>query len=183
MTFASQREGMVSLGLCALCLVVIAGCIATDRIEFNSDLFPPSIVSAPDAENPLNRIAQLNIDDPPPGETEEFLLETIVREPNLEEGLQFRVFFDSPPSPGAPEFVIVEGELGPSGFLERTLDIAIPFTQFEPGACHRIELVVVGEFASGLEHREPVIPGNFDQVTWWVEVSSNDVPPPSGGCQ
>lgn len=176
MTFASQRVGMVSLGLCALCLVVIAGCISTDRIEFNSDVFPPSIISAPDAENPLNRIASLDLDDPPPGEVDEFLLETTVREPNLEEGLQWRVFLDSPSQLPIPEQPIAAGELGPSGFLERTLDIGIPFQLLVPGECHRLELVVAGEFANILEPREPVIPGDFDQVTWWVRVTNSDFP-------
>lgn len=163
----------VSLGLGALS----SGCIATDRIEFEPvENFPPSIISQPQAEFPLNEIGEINLDDPPPVGGPEMLLQTIIRNPNFDQTLEYRIFLDSPPPPGA-ELPIQEGVLEPSGFLERDGLFAIPYALFEAGFCHKIELVVVGQFASSVvEPRRPVEPGDIDQATWWVRVTDFDTP-------
>jgi hypothetical protein len=162
----------VSLGFAASS----SGCIATDRIEFEPvENFPPSIISQPEAEFPLNEIGAINIDDPPPGEGPEMLLQTFIRDPNFDQTLQFRIFLDSPPPP-ASEFPILEGDIPPSGFLERDGLFAIPYELLAPGFCHKIELVVVGDFASFVEPRRPVEPGDFDQATWWVEITDDNNP-------
>jgi hypothetical protein len=139
--------------------------------------YPPSIISQPDAEYPLNQIGKLNLDDPlPPGEPAEVLLEVIVRDPNVEQTLEYRLFLDSPPPP-ASEFPVDEGSIEPIGAVERPLDLAVSYEMLSPAAvCHKIELVVVGEFASVVEARRPVEPGDFDQVTWWIEVVDTDNP-------
>lgn len=137
--------------------------------------YPPSIVSQPDSEYPLNQIGKLDLDDPLPPEPAEVLLEVIVRDPNVEQTLQYRVFLDSLPPP-ASEFSFDEGYIEPSGFLERPRTFAIPYDELDPGECHKIELVVVGRFASNVEKRRPVDPGDIDQATWWVRVINSDFP-------
>lgn len=142
--------------------------------------YPPSIISRPDAQYPLNQIGKLNLDDPV--ETPELFLEVIIRDPNLDQTLEFRVFLDAPPPPAA-EFPIQEGIIESTGLLERPRTFGIPYTQLAPGECHKIELVVVGEFASIVESRRPVEPGDFDQVTWWIEVVDTDNPEILRGCR
>ena len=155
-----------------------SGCIATDRIEFEVvENFPPSIVSQPEAEFPLNEIGAINLDDPlPPEQAAEMLLQTIIRDPNFEQTLEYRIFLDSSPPPAA-EFPIQEGTVEPSGFLERDREFPIPYELLTPGECHKIELVVVGNFASRVvEPRRPVEPGDIDQATWWVRVIDDEFP-------
>ncbi|MGB5810320.1 MAG: hypothetical protein WBG86_07315 [Polyangiales bacterium] len=167
---------MCLLMLCGSIGLPDSGCVTTDRIEFQlEESFPPSIVSAADADYPLNQIGALNLDDPV--EAPEALLQTVVRDPNFDETLEYRIFLDSFEPPPAVERPIQEGTIGPSGFLDRFPVFAIPFTRLEAGQCHKIELVVVGTFASGsVEPRRPVIPGDFDQVTWWIRVTDADEP-------
>lgn len=174
MAFASKLTGMLCFASPTVLLAAIAGggCIATDQIEFVPDEnFPPSIVSQPTAEFPLNRIGDLNLDDPV--ETPEMPLEVIIRDPNFDQTLDYRMFLDSPP---APEVPFNDGEVPPSGFLERPTVFFVPYDLLTPGECHRIELVVVGEFDSFVEPRRPAQEGDFDDATWWVRVINSDFP-------
>lgn len=174
MPFASQFRWMCWLISCGLVGLPGSGCIATDRIEFtDEENFPPSVISTPDAQYPLNEIGQLNLDDPV--EVPEVLLETIVRDPNFEQTLEFRIFLDSEPPPAA-EAPIEEGTIGPSGFLDRFPVFSVSYERLPPGECHKIELVVAGGFASNVEDRRPIVPGDFDLVTWWIEVTDSDNP-------
>ena len=177
MAFAFKLPRMLVMASSALLgSAPVVGCIATDTIEFELDEnFPPSVVSQADAEYPLNEIGSLDLDDPPPNQGAELVLETVVRDPNFDETLEYRIFINSPPPPAA-EIARLAGEIAPSGFVDRDVDFSVPFSFLELGLCNRIELVVVGEFASTIEQRRPVEPGDFDQVTWWVRVTDNDSP-------
>ena len=177
MALAFKFRWMLLIASSASLCVSGSGCIATDRIEFEPvENFPPSIISQPEAEFPLNEIGQINLNDPlPPGQAAEMRLQTIIRDPNFDQTLQFRIFLDSP-QPPASEFPILDGDIPPSGFLERDPEFAIPYELLAPGFCHKIELVVVGQFASFVEPRRPVDPGDIDQATWWVRVTDDDNP-------
>ena len=179
MAFASKFRGMLFFASCVAlgASASSTGCIATSTIEFEPvENFPPSIVSQPLANFPLNEIGRINLDDPlPPGEPAEMPLQVIIRDPNFDQTLDYRIFLDSPPPPAA-ENRIQEGEIDPSGFLERESEFLIPYDLLDPGICHKIELVVVGKFASNVEQRRPVEPGDIDQATWWVEVIDEDHP-------
>ena len=52
----------------------------------------------------------------------------------------------------------------------------VPYDLLTPGECHRIELIVVGEFDSLVDLRRPAEEGDFDAATWWVEVIDADNP-------
>lgn len=174
MAFASKFAGMLSFASCVAMLTLASGggCIVTSPVEFEpAQNFPPSIVSEPTAEFPLNRIGQINLDDS--GETTEMPLQTIIRDPNLDQTLDFRMFLDSPP---APEVPFNDGEILPSGFVERPFVFFVPYDLLPAGECHRIELVVVGEFDSLVELRRPAEEGDFDDATWWVRVTDADNP-------
>jgi hypothetical protein len=169
MAFASNFHGMLLFAtrVAGLALVSNVGCIATSPVEFDpAQNFPPSVVSEPSAEFPLNRIGQINLDDPV--ENQEMPLQILVRDPNFDQTLDYRLFLDSPPAPDVP---FTSGEISPSGFLERATDLFVPYDLLSPGECHRIELVVVGEFDSFVEPRRPAQEGDFDNATWWVRVT------------
>jgi hypothetical protein len=177
MAFASKFRGMLFFASCVALgtSAPSSGCIATNTIEFDlEENFPPSIISQPTAEFPLNEIGQLNLDDPlPPGEPAEMPLEVIIRDPNFEQTLEYRIFLDSPPPPAA-EFAIQQGDIEPTGFLERPRTLAISYDELAAGICHKIELVVVGRFISNVEQRRPEEEGDADLATWWVEVTNAD---------
>jgi hypothetical protein len=183
MAFASKLPGMLFFASCVAlgASAPSSGCIATSTIEFEPvENFPPSIISQPLADFPLNEIGEINLDDPV--ELPEMLLQTIIRDPNFDQTLDYRIFLDAPDPPEA-EFPIQEGEIDPSGFLERESEFAIPYDLLDPGICHKIELVVVGKFASRVEQRRPVEPGDVDQATWWVEVTDSEFPAINVGCR
>lgn len=172
MGFASKFAGMLYLASCAAMATLVSstGCIAGRPIEFEAaQNYPPSVVSEPDAEYPLNRIGQLDLGDDVP--SPEMPLEIIVRDPNIDQTLDYRMFLNSPP---APEVPFTASEIAPSGFVERPTVLFVPHSLLTPGKCHRIELVVVGEFDSFVEPRRPAEPGDFDEATWWVEVTDPD---------
>jgi hypothetical protein len=180
MAFACKFRGMILL-LLASCIAATSsvssgGCIATSAIDFAPDEnFPPSVVSQPLAEFPLDDIGEINLDDPlPPGEPAEMPLQVIIRDPNFNQTLEYRIFLD--PSPPQPEIPIDDGSIDPTGSLERPRTFPISYDALAAGVCHKIDLVVVGQFASFVEPRRPVEEGDFDQVTWWVQVTDSDNP-------
>lgn len=184
MSFASNISGMLFLASSAAVASAISvmGCIATDTIEFTeAQNFPPSVVSQSTAAYPLREIGQLNLDDPV--DTPELPLDVVVRDPNVDETLEYRIFLDSPTPPGN-DFPFDQGEVLPQGGLvERPTTFMVPYTALAPGECHKIELFVVGSFASNVEPRRPVQEGDVDNVTWWVEVIDTDNPVIEVECQ
>jgi len=176
MAFASKIAGMLHLASCVALVssAVGVGCITTNPIEFQPEQnFPPSIISQPLAEFPLNQIGQIDLDIPV--EPPEMPLEVIIRDPNVDQTLEYRMFLDAP-EPPAVERPIQEGEIIPSGFVERPSFFAISYDELAPGRCHKIELVVVGRFISNVEQRRPEEEGDADLATWWVEVTNADNP-------
>ena len=151
--------------LCFMCgarrLRLAAGCIATSTIEFDpEENFPPSIVSQPNAEYPLDEIGQLNLDDPG------------------SESRRAAARGDHPGSERRPDPRVSDlsrlaaasrgrasdhrarssrrassSDRGPYDVLRRA----------RSRRCHKIELVVVGQFASFVEPRRPAEEGDFDK--------------------
>lgn len=184
MRFASywqMARRRMSRFLCLLMGIFTMGCLTTEKIDFiPEENFPPSIVSAPGAEHPLNEIGALDLDAPiPPGGTTDYVLETVIRDVNVEDTLQYRLFRDAVDASSSP---ILSGEIPPeqnqtTGQLltERPFDRPIPFTLMgAPGVCHRFELLVTTEFKNFVEPREPVLEGDLDTATWWVRVTDDD---------
>lgn len=184
MTFAFNFPGMLSFAstFALAASVTASGCIAANPIDFPEDEnFPPSAVSQPGAEYPLREIGQLDLDAPVA--TQELPLEVIVRDPNVDQTLEYRIFIDSPTPPGNDPFTD-QGVILPTGDVERPRTFTVPYDQLTPaGECHKIELIVVGAFASQVEPRRPVQEGDFDARTWWIEVTDTDNPVITLECQ
>ena len=181
MAFASKFAGMVyfasSLALAALASGT--GCVATSPVEFDSaENYPPSVVSEPTAEYPLNRIGELDLDEPV--ESPELRLEVVVRDPNLDQTLDFRMFLDSPPEPEIP---FTDGEILPSGFVERPKILFVSYDLLTPGECHRIEHDETRAFASDVAPRRPAEARDVDEATWCVEATDTDNPVITENCR
>ena len=98
MAFASKIAGMLHFAsrTALVASALGAGCITTNPVEFQEEEnFPPSIVSQPLAAFPLNEIGMIDLDEPT--EVEEMPLEVVIRDPNVSQTLQYRIFLDSPP--------------------------------------------------------------------------------------
>lgn len=181
MAFASKFAGMLyfASSVAALALASNGGCIATSPVEFDPPQnFPPSIISQPLADFPLNEIGEVKLDDPlAPEEPAEVPLQVIIRDPNFDQTLEYRIFLDGPLPPPQAEFPIQQGNIEPTGFLERPRTFAISYDELAPGECHKIELIVVGRFTmSRVELRSPEEEGDIDAATWWVRVTDSDNP-------
>jgi hypothetical protein len=159
-----------------------SGCIATDPIEFAEDEnLPPSAVSQEGAAYPLREIGQLNLDDPV--ESQELPLEVIVRDPNIDQTLQYRIFLDSANPPSSNEIPILAGTIEPQGDVEREITFNVSYDLLTPGVCHKIELTVSGAFFGFVEPRRPAQEGDIDNRTWWIEVTDADNPVIEVECQ
>ena len=176
MTFASQRVGMLcpASSLAVALTASLIGCITTSPIEFSEEEnFPPSAVSQENAQYPLREIGMLNLDDPV--DVPELPLEVVVRDPNVDQTLEYRLFLDSPTPPGT-EIPIDDGTIEPTGATERERVFTVPYDALAPGECHKIELTIVGSFASFVQPRLPEEEGDIDNRTWWIEVTDTDSP-------
>lgn len=184
MTFASKYRGMLSLASYVACAAAVAasGCIATSAVDFpEGQNYPPSAISQQGAQYPLREIGELNLDDPV--ETPEVELEVIVRDPNIDQTLEYRIFVDSPTPPGndAP---VEEDVIPPTGDVERLRTFTVSHDLLTPaGQCHKIELVISGGFASAVEPRRPIEEGDIDDRTWWIRVIDSDNPVITVECQ
>jgi hypothetical protein len=181
MTFAFKNPGMLSLTSC-LAFAASSGCIATSPVEFPEDEnFPPSVISEEGAQYPLREIGELNLDVPV--EVRELPLEVIVRDPNVDQTLSYRVFVDAETVNSSP---IIEDTIEPfQGEVERPNTFNIPYDFLLPaGVCHKVEVVVTGAFAPGaVEPRRPVEAGDIDNRTWWIEVIDFDNPTIEEACR
>jgi hypothetical protein len=176
MTFASNFSGMLSFASCvALAASLTAGaCIATSPVEFSpEENYPPSVISQPNAEYPLREIGQLNLDE---SLRTAVPLDVIVRDPNVDQTLEYRIFLNSSTPPGT-EFPIDGGTIEPQGgSVDRPTTFNIPHNLLTAGECNKIELVVVGSFAGFVEPRRPAEAGDVDDRVWWIEVVDTDNP-------
>jgi hypothetical protein len=176
MGFAFNFSGMLSLAssVALATAVSAAGCVTTNPIEFSpEENFPPSIISQETAEYPLREIGQLNLEE---SLETEVPLDVIVRDPNADQTLQYRIFLNSETPPGT-EFPIDDGSIAPQGgAVDRPLTFNIPHSLLTPGECNKIELIVVGSFFGFIEPRRPLEDGDFDGVTWWIRVTDTDNP-------
>ncbi len=163
---------------------MLLGCL-TQNVQYEVPRnYPPSIETPDTAQFPLNSIIQI------PGEltvagdggtdvSNVIRLQLEVRDPNLEQRLEYRVFVDfDPMMPRIDAFQpIPPASLTATDRLTRRVEILVPVTQLgrsNERRCHRIEVLVSSAFQSvGL--RSPIEPGDLASATWWVARQDEDV--------
>ena len=143
----------------------LMGCLVTENVSFPDETnVPPSVVSATSAVNPLDKIVRYDLDSTGPsdggGGTQEARFEVQVRDPNLSQSLQAKVFVN--------DRSLLDREIPPMGTqLARPFEFTVPGSSFSPaGNCYRVELLVSGGFRFG--SRVPIDPVDIAQAVWWV---------------
>ncbi|MCA9583540.1 MAG: hypothetical protein KC416_17195, partial [Myxococcales bacterium] len=151
------------------------GCLVTEQIDFPvEENLPPKIIADPE-RNPLQRILVFNLgDETTPGDTELEIVVTI-RDPNVEDELQWRAFMNLDDTLGVPQGWETGGRIQPSSVEDRPHSFQVPGSAFgiDPG-CRRIDLLVSKQFRSPEADILPVEPGDIDRATWWVNVRTVD---------
>lgn len=167
LTFASW------LSMCALFSLVNSGCLILEREKGTEEKnSPPSIISPDNAQHPLGALVRLDLPPVDPESTEE-VFEFVVRDPNVEQVLQYRVFLDRVSGP-VENGLIDQDELQPIGQTDRPWEFSVGREQLLAKPCRKIELIVVGEF--DFPELKPVEENDIDVAVWWV-VSSSAVNP------
>ncbi len=173
------RFGVAPLMTCLALMTILSGCPVTDQIDLPSEPnYPPSIVSPPNAsdiERGMDQIIRLDVSDPDLGT--ELVLPVIIRDGNVDQPLEFRIFLDSV-TIGRDVRGWIEsgvGNVSPTGTIERSLDLRVPLmeqgglevTLRQPG-CHRVEILVSSAFENV---RDVETPGDLGTAVWWVETT------------
>lgn len=140
-------------------------CLVTESVPFPDEAnVPPSIVSSAGAVNPLDEIVRFDLDSTGPtdggGGTQESRFQVQVRDPNVSQSLQAKVFVNSAS--------LLDREIPPMGSqLARPFEFTVPASSFSPaGNCYKVELLVSGGFRFG--SRVPIDPADIAQAVWWV---------------
>ena len=131
--------------------------------------YPPSIVAdraVPDAP-PLTEILELDRSDPL---LTEVTFAVKVRDPNIDQQLEYQVYVDFQGSIEASLITMEETTVPISGTDERPLAFTISdLTRFTTGTCHKVELRVSSEFKRFPELRDPATDGDLAVAVWWVD--------------
>ena len=154
--------------------MTLGGCLALDKVELPEiPDYPPSVLDVLGAPNPSTGIIELDFSGPDPV-SEDLRLMVVLRDPNIWQDLTYRVFVDG--APGEPRMRVNETVMG-AGQMDRPVTITIPLVLLGAPLCHRIELIVSGEFTTnGVDTRLPARTNDFASMVWWVH-STDDVTP------
>ena len=151
---------------CALALLgcLTGGCLVTEDVTYEPEPnLPPSIRSLPDARYPLERVIVLDL-DALDGTQMELPLEVEVRDPNVDQELQAKVFVDTLQAASARALVPPD----PEGAVARPLVVTLPLQgPLLDVGCHRIQLRVTHRFKFQPPD-QPEEPGDMATATWWV---------------
>lgn len=146
----------------AIASTLLMSCLVTDSID-NSPVqnFPSSIVSTPDAVNPLNKIVQVNRDEI----TEDLEFDIIVRDANVKAQLQTQVSVTR--TDGTPAFQQLNNIIPPTmtESVERSTTIRIPLGTIRGSAgCLKLEVLVSENFETE---------DDVHSAVWWIAVDSS----------
>lgn len=179
---ASGLARMLVRSTLALASGTLLPACLTQNVQYDAPRnYPPSIESRETARHPLNSVIQVPIRVAGDGGTATsnvIELHLAVRDPNIDQTLEYRVFVDfNPERPQIDLLQRIQPDRAVEDGLTRRVDIDIPVTQLGVGMvrCHRIEVLVSSAFRDdGL--RTPVEPGDLATATWWVARQDDDMP-------
>ena len=159
---------------------LLSGCL-TENVQFDLPRnYPPAIESPDTALFPLNSVIRnpndLEIEGDGGTSTLTFIpLQVEVRDANLDDRLQYRIFVDYDPL--APNISDL-GDIPPASQmaedrLRRSVTVNLPVTLVATPGCHRVEMRVSRAFEG---QRSPAEPGDLATATWFVVTPT---PPPA----
>lgn len=164
---------LVRSAVAALSGTLLPACL-TQNVQYeNPRNYPPSIETPDTAQFPLNQIIQLPGDLEVEGDGGVTTLMSIpfvfdVRDPNLDQRLEFRVFVDyvAGMTGQADAVAIVPVSPTAADRLTRRVEYSLPIGFVSSPGCHRVEVLVSGSFPAG--GRRPLDEGDLATATWWV---------------
>lgn len=140
----------------------LGGCLILDRHEASEEQnYPPSIVSAANAQHPLGEIVRLESDS----EVLEEVFEIVVRDPNINQTLDYRVFLDRIPT-FPLNGLIEQSTIEPVGSVDRPSQFTVGRDTLAAKPCTKVEFIVAGEFES--TDNVPIVEGDIASAVWWV---------------
>lgn len=172
--FAEGCSLLRTVGSSLLC-GLLTGCLVVDQIEFSAEEnVPASIVSASEAfeiGTSLGEIVFVNLDDPEGRAAQggELRFPVLVRDANLTQTLQWRVYLDF--QDALPTNPVAFDELEPQSNLafERPLSFSLSLESLNSVGCHKVELLVSAEFVPSNPGRTPVEEGDLAVGVWWLD--------------
>ncbi len=139
-----------------------SGCLILNRHDSAEEPnYPPSIVSAPNAEQRLGGIVRLEPDD----DNLDITFEFVVRDANIEQSLEYRIFLDRVVGLGLVGLV-EQDVIHPVGDADRPHQFSVGRDTLMAKPCTKVEFLVAGEFL--LRENLPVVEGDMDTAIWWV---------------
>ena len=161
----------------AAALCSMTSCLVTDPVDFpQEENFPPSIVSAARAREmgvALDQIIRVVV---PPDRSGELVIPVEVRDPNVEQDLDYIWLLDFRADLSVNVLNDLEDDSTLFGIENgpevRDLELNVPLRELgSTGSCHKIELLVSSQFSSVVNPREPEQPGDIAQAVWWVHLT------------
>lgn len=154
--------------LALLLSLVLMSCLVVDDAQIPEEgNLPPSIVTGETARTMgvgLGQIIQIDLAEFEGGS--ELSIPVVVRDPNLEQALEYNAYvdFESENDIGA---LVAGGTIPANGELERPFVLQVPITEL-PTGCRRIELLVSSRFLRESAFRTPADPVDIARAVWWV---------------
>ena len=156
--------------------LALMSCLVVDPAQIpEEDNLPPSIVTGETARTEGVSLGQIIEIDIATFEGSELTIPVIVRDPNLEQVLEYNAYvdFEFENDLGA---LVAGGTIPPSGeaceqeqCLERLFDLQVPITELgDAPSCHKIELLVSSRFLRQGAFRQSAEPTDNARAVWWV---------------
>lgn len=172
--FVRVLSSLVALGL-------VSGCLIPQQVQIDPPgNTPPSILdlsARPAGYRPIGSHIDLgDLEGPDGGLPTAITLEALVRDPDVDETLEYQVWVNYPATPlsvtRVQDFVDADADDDPT---VRRFRYELPLTAVSATACSRVELFITGGFSARGDLRDPVLPGDLGTATWWV-VADETVP-------
>lgn len=162
-----------------------AGCITQDLRFIPPENFPPSIEVPAGGGYPLDEIIRLRADElgggGDAGSITTLFIEVEVRDPDVDQDLQYKVFVDyqrgvAGQGPIIGELLPPRSSMDPDR-RSRPVTLPVPVGAVREPGCHRIELLVSERFQSPSAEatgREPLAEGDLGTAVWWVATQATE---------
>jgi len=166
----------IGVALSTLLAVLLPSCLITQPVHFDPPAnSPPAIYDT--AASPifhLNRVGLIPHDvlsTTDAGMPTSVPFSVVVYDPDVDQTLHYAALIDNSATPCTGCNGDLTPSMLPTGRDRRTLSFDVPFVQFQPTVlgCHRVHLIVTGDFQSGTAlPRDPL--NDTATATWWIAV-------------
>lgn len=155
-------------------LATVPGCLIPQHVQIDPPgNTPPSIVdlsARPTGYHPIGSHIDLgDLEGPDGGLPNSITLEALVRDPDVDESLEYQIWVNYPATTlsitRVQDFVDADSD---DDRTVRHFRFELPLTAVSGPPCSRIELFITGGFSSRGDLRDPIVEGDLGTATWWV---------------